>query len=575
MVIRFVRTLLIAAALATMTPVAGIPQTRDTATAKPDEISTILANLRETAHMRDSLTQLAESTGGEVRDLLDEQIWQRQTELRGGVLDLVARLKQEASRGRDLTGMRSMLGKAVRQEWPKYRVQVERKNQALAALRRSREAASGAQRLVIESRMTDEVDRLIEIHQYIADVILALNGIGVDVSAQRESMIEALTRTSGALSTRIQLAARERAQAGARLTRDPSNAELKNDLDLAEERFKRAERSLSAAIDLMGRLGLETTDLRVMLVRTTGRVTADVFQGKVLLGMARSWWTGFVRLLAERAPQWLFQGLLIVLTFVGFRTLANLVRRVVRRAVQFSEFSLLLRSTIVRLSGHAVMLIGFIVILTQLGVHVGPLLAGFGVAGIVVGFALQNTLSNFAAGGMILGNRPYDVGDDIEAAGVSGIVKRMSFVSTTILTPDNQTLIVPNSNIWGGVIRNRTAQPTRRVDLTFAIGYGDDLEKADRVLGEIVAGHEHVLKEPAPIIKVHQLADSSVNFVVRIWTVKDRYWDVYWDLTRSVKLRFDQEGISIPFPQRDVHLNIAKGGGADATVTLGAGPKKG
>ena len=573
MLIRFVRTILIAAVLAT-TPVAGITQTRDTATSKPDEVPTILAGLREIAHMRDSLTQLAEGSGGEVRDLLDEQIWQRQTELRGGVLDLVARLKSEASRGGDLTEMRSTLGKAVRQEWPKYRAQVERRNQALAALRKSRDAASGAQRLVIESRMTEEVDRLIEIHQYLADVILALEGIGVDVAAQRESMIEALTRTSGALSTRIQLAARERTQAGARLTRDPSNAELKNELDLAEERFKRAERGLSAAIDIMDRLGQDTTNLRVMLVTTTGRVTADVFQAKVLLGLAETWWSRFVRFIAERAPQWFFQGLLIALTFVGFRALANLVRRVVRRAVQFSDFSLLLRSTIVRLSGHAVLLIGFVVILTQLGVQVGPLLAGFGVAGIVVGFALQNTLSNFAAGGMILGNRPYDVGDDIEAAGVSGIVKRMSFVSTTILTPDNQTLIVPNSNIWGGVIRNRTAQPTRRVDLTFGIGYGDDLEKADRVLGEIVAGHEHVLKEPAPIIKVHQLADSSVNFVVRIWTVKDRYWDVYWDLTRSVKLRFDQEGISIPFPQRDVHLNIAKGGGEGTSVTLGGPPRK-
>ena len=151
-----------------------------------------------------------------------------------------------------------------------------------------------------------------------------------------------------------------------------------------------------------------------------------------------------------------------------------------RRAVGYSRLSALLRDTVIRLTGTAVMVIGFAVILTQLGVHVAPLLAGLGIAGFAVGFAMQNTLSNFAAGGMILGNQPFDIGDEIEVAGVFGIVKRMTLVSTTILTPDNQALIIPNSTVWGGVIRNRTAQPTRRVDLVFSIEYGDDIEKAER-----------------------------------------------------------------------------------------------
>jgi small conductance mechanosensitive channel len=257
----------------------------------------------------------------------------------------------------------------------------------------------------------------------------------------------------------------------------------------------------------------------------------------------------------------------IALTFIGFRALSKFVRRTVRRAVQYSQFSELVRSTIVRVSAGAVMLVGFVVILTQLGVQVAPLMAGLGIAGFAVGFALQSTLSNFAAGGMILGNQPFDVGDEIEVAGVSGIVRRMTLVSTTILTPDNQTLIIPNSTIWGGVIRNRTAQPTRRVDLTFSIDYGDDIAKAEHALNEVVAAQEHALKEPAPVIKVHQLADSSVNFVVRVWTPKERYWDVYWGLTRAVKLRFDEEGITIPFPQRDVHMKTAETSGASPKET--------
>jgi small conductance mechanosensitive channel len=216
-----------------------------------------------------------------------------------------------------------------------------------------------------------------------------------------------------------------------------------------------------------------------------------------------------------------------------------------------------MRSTIVRLAVNAVWLIGFFVILTQLGVQVAPLLAGLGIAGIAIGFAMQNTLSNFAAGGMILGNQPFDVGDEIEVAGVVGTVKKMSLVSTTILTADNQTLIIPNSTVWGGVIRNRTAQPTRRVDLTFGIGYRDNLEKTESVLREVVEANENVIRNPPPVIKVDRLADSTVNFVVRVWTTKEQYWDVYWDLTRAVKLRLDQEGI---IPQREVRLTVDKGG---------------
>jgi len=188
------------------------------------------------------------------------------------------------------------------------------------------------------------------------------------------------------------------------------------------------------------------------------------------------------------------------------------------------------------------------------GISLAPMLAGLGVAGFIVGFALQDSLGNFAAGAMILIYRPFDVDDLVEVPGASGLVKKMNLVSTTITTLDNQTLVVPNSKIWGDVIKNVTAQKVRRVDLEIGIGYGDDIEHAERVLVEIVNGHEKILAKPEPKIKLHTLADSSVNFIVRPWTKTDDYWDVYWDILREVKLRFDREGISIPFPQRDVHV---------------------
>lgn len=175
--------------------------------------------------------------------------------------------------------------------------------------------------------------------------------------------------------------------------------------------------------------------------------------------------------------------------------------------------------------------------------------------GFIVGFALQDTLSNFASGMMILIYRPFDVDDFVEAAGISGKVSNMSLVNTTILTFDNQTIIVPNNKIWGDVIRNVTAQKIRRVDMVFGISYGDDIPNAEKLLLDIVNAHESVLEDPEPMIRLHELGDSSVNFIVRPWVKTDDYWETYWAMiTRSVKMRFDEEGVSIPFPQRDVHL---------------------
>ena len=571
MLIRFVFTVLIATTLTATHADWGAAQSKDSAVGKPDAISALIAGLGQTARARDSLTALADSAGGASREFLEELIWQRHSEFSTGVLALAEKVKAEKSRGRDVSEVKRVLNEAVRTEWPPYLAQLQRLEQALSALGMSGDAASGAERLAIESQMTQQVERLLETYQSLVNVLLALERIEIDVSEQRAFLVHGLRVTAEGMVTRVQLAKRDQASAGARLSRDASNAELRYGFEAADERFKRASRSLSTAIHLMSRLGLENTDLQVALIATTGRITADVFKGNVILGLLRAWWGRFVELLFAKAPQWLFQGVLIVLTFLGFRALSNLVRRAVRRAVKYSQFSELMRSTIVRMSSSAIMLIGFFVILTQLGLQIAPLLAGLGIAGFAVGFAMQSTLSNFAAGGMILGNQPFDIGDEIEVAGVSGIVKRMSLVSTTILTYDNQTIIVPNSTVWGGVIRNRTAQPTRRVDLTFSIDYGDDIEKAERALQEVVAAQESVLKEPAPVIKLHQLADSSVNFVVRAWTPKERYWDVYWALTRAVKLRFDEEGITIPFPQRELHVNVGKGG----TDVLGGAARKG
>jgi len=252
---------------------------------------------------------------------------------------------------------------------------------------------------------------------------------------------------------------------------------------------------------------------------------------------------------------WLKNIAFFLITLIVFYVLASAAGSVVHKTVSKSKkFSDLLKEFFVATTRKAVMLIGIIVALSMLDIDVTPFVAGLGVAGFVLGFALQGTLSNFASGLMILMYRPYDVGNVIEAAGVKGKVHSMNLVSTTIKTFDNQVVIVPNGEIWGGVITNVTGSTTRRVDMVFGISYSDDIAKAAGILEDILSKHQLVLDEPEPIVRLHELGDSSVNFVCRPWVKTDDYWTVYWDVTRAVKERFDAEDVSIPFPQRDVHL---------------------
>ena len=238
-----------------------------------------------------------------------------------------------------------------------------------------------------------------------------------------------------------------------------------------------------------------------------------------------------------------------------FWLLAILAGKAALKATARSKtFSALLREFLVLGARRLVLFIGFFVGLSALEINVGPVLAVIGAAGFVIAFALQNSLSNFASGILMLVYRPFDTGDFVNVAGTPGKVESMNLLSTQLRTPDNQLVIVPNNSVWGDVITNVTGITQRRVDLTFGIGYGDDIDQAQRILEEIINGHERVLKEPAAIVRLHELADSSVNFICRPWVKPEHYWEVYWDITREVKRRFDAEGVSIPFPQRDVHI---------------------
>ncbi|MBU2943221.1 mechanosensitive ion channel family protein [Shimia thalassica] len=272
-----------------------------------------------------------------------------------------------------------------------------------------------------------------------------------------------------------------------------------------------------------------------------------------------------VRTLFSLATNWLISkdgglGLLLqlgvfIVAFVVLLFVARFVRKTVSKGLErLPAMSRLLKKFVLTVVYWITIIVGLMVALGLAGVNVTPMFAVFGGLSFILGFALQDTLGNLASGLMIMVLKPFDTGDYIEISGASGNVDAMSIVSTQIRTFDNQIIVVPNSKIWGDVITNVSAAKTRRVDLVFGIAYSDNASQAVEVLKGLVANDPRCLKEPVPEIFVGELGDSSVNLFCRPWVATEDYWDVYWGLTGVAKEAFDQEGISIPFPQRDVHL---------------------
>jgi small conductance mechanosensitive channel len=243
-----------------------------------------------------------------------------------------------------------------------------------------------------------------------------------------------------------------------------------------------------------------------------------------------------------------------VLIFLVGRWIARAVTKLARKMMSRADMEDTLQRFLGNLIYSLLLTVVIIATINQLGIQTTSLLAVLGAAGLAIGLALQGSLSNFAAGVMIVAFRPYRVGDYIEAGGVAGSVEEVQIFTTVLKSPDNKKIIVPNSQIMAGTIINYSANDTRRLDIVAGCGYDDDLDKVRQVLEDIIAADERVLQDPAPAVAISELGESSVNFVVRPWVKTADYWAVYFDLTEQIKKRFDQEGISIPFPQRDVHV---------------------
>jgi small conductance mechanosensitive channel len=252
-----------------------------------------------------------------------------------------------------------------------------------------------------------------------------------------------------------------------------------------------------------------------------------------------------------------FYGLKIVAAIVIFivgRWIARALRNMINKMMAKGNVDETLISFVGNLTYITLLAFVIIAALNQLGIQTTSFIAVIGAAGLAIGLALQGSLANFAAGVLMIIFRPFKAGDYIEGAGVAGTVEEVQIFATQLKTPDNKTIIVPNAKMMGDNITNYSAKDTRRVDMVIGVGYGDDLKKVREILEDILAKDDRILEDPAPTIGVLELGDNSVNFAVRPWVKRDDYWGAYFDVTETVKRRFDEEGISIPYPQRDVHL---------------------
>jgi small conductance mechanosensitive channel len=240
--------------------------------------------------------------------------------------------------------------------------------------------------------------------------------------------------------------------------------------------------------------------------------------------------------------------------FIIGRWVVKYVRRLILRIMEKREVDPTLTKFVTNLIYFALLTFVIVAALGMLGIQTTSFIAVLGAAGLAVGLALQGSLSNFAAGVLMIIFRPFKVGDLIEAAGATGVVEEVQIFTTQLLTPDNKTIIIPNAQITSDTITNYTSKGTRRADMVIGIGYEDDIDKARAIISDVLSQDERILKEPATQIAVSELADSSVNFTVRPWVKAQDYWGVIFDATETIKKRFDAEEISIPYPQRDVHV---------------------
>jgi small conductance mechanosensitive channel len=523
--------------------------------ASREEIATLLSRIDNTKNAILRYVREMEKAGQEDRLVLQLQIYQQQKQIMGDIHQLADTLLDVEKKGAQ-TELREKVEGVFIQVTPRLWDHIARTDNVIDSFRAKRSEAKFEELYAIENEVARYSQRLDTFYELSFEHIKKMEQLGIGTKDARETFIQLLYNRSDKLSGRIDLAMMRIEDLEEQLKKQPDEAGIAKNLLASQKSLSVNTASLKIVLDLMDAFELDTESQHTQLVSVTQNIGSGLLKTSAALNLVNRFLRKVTSWFVESGPGYLVKLLMLVGIVFVFRVITRFVRVGLEKVLDASNLNLsqLARRMLISTTSNIIMLFGILVALSQMGIRLGPLLAGLGVAGFIVGFALQDTLGNFASGVMILLYRPYDVGDLIDIGDVEGQVHKMNLVSTSLLTLDNQLFIVPNSKIWGDVIKNVTAQKTRRVDMTFGISYSDDIPKAESILEDILKSHEKVLDKPESIVRLHTLGASSVDFVVRPLVKVNDYWDVYWDVTRAVKLRFDEAGVSIPFPQRDVHI---------------------
>lgn len=520
-----------------------------------EEVIKLLSRINDTLKSILRYGREMEEADQEDRLVLQLQIYQQQKQIMGDIHQLSDALLEIEKKGTQ-PKLREKVEDVFARVTPRLWYHIERIGKVIDSIRARRTKAKVEELSAIENEVALYTQRLDTFYELSSSHIENMDQLGMDNKKELETFTKLLYDRSDKLSGRISLAVSRIEDLNEQQKKLPDETSIAKSLYASQKNLSTNTVSMKAVVDLMDAFDLDTEAQRALLVSVNQAIGSGLLDTDIALSFLRRSLNNFTGWLSENGSGYLVKLLILLMILFVFLLINRFVRAGLTKALSASNLDLsqLARRMIISMSSNILMLFGILVALSQVGISLGPLLAGLGVVGFVIGFALQDTLGNFASGVMILLYRPYDVGDLIDIGDVEGQVYKMNLVSTSLLTLDNQLFIVPNSKIWGDVIKNVTAQKTRRVDMVFGISYSDDIPKAESILENILKLNEKVLDKPEPMVRLHTLGESSVDFVVRPWVKVDDYWDVYWDVTRTVKLRFDEAGVSIPFPQHDVHI---------------------
>jgi len=483
-----------------------------------------------------------------------EKMQEDQTKL----LDLIPKLDADEIPAEDIKGR---FKKFLVAEADLYDRTYDKWSREIDDLRDQRSSATTDEMGDIEASINESRDKLDDLLTAKINTLTTADSLGLSTGEEWDRLERILANRAENLVGRLQIAVNERNRLQTKIKdaerAGAPEADMSADrtgLLYANRRVEGIAKSLGRKVDLLAKRGVNVTQYRQFIIQTTGKVTENVLDPRVLVGLVHDFLKDSWKWIKKNAPEFLVKVLIILAFIFSFRLGFRLGWRLAR-LLGLAKLSRLMADLVNRMIYPFANILGLIARLWFLGVNPTTLLAGVGVAGIIIGLALQESLSNLAAGFFILLTRPYDVDDIITVSnGVIGTVRAMGLANTTVVTFDNRRLLVPNRKIWGEVIENRSAEAVRRVEIKVRIGYAEDVDRALEIIRDLLTNNERVLSKPEPLIFVSDLADSWIKIDVRPWTRNADWWPLLTELPRLVRLRFAEEGIEIPLPQTEITM---------------------